>query len=803
MNWIGNFFFCVGTMSLTGSIALVAVLLMRKALDWFGFGLRLGLMKLITVLYLVPIVYPLMRLSRYHYSQGNWVYEGLFGVEISGIVAQCFQLIGVIWLIGMGTGIIVRSFDYMRLQNFLKHNKPLTQISWISLVSENHWIATLDGIELCQNEFVHGPIVTGLLRPVIVLPICNYTDKQMCMVLEHEIRHVRNHDLWWKRIVLLVTWLHWFNPLVYLLLNSMVVEQEVECDVSSCQNTSHFTAKEYAQFLLSLGGLPHHRLFEATLFESKSSLIRRIEEMKNRGKDGKVDHRKLIIVGAILMVIALNIAYLVSEVIADYEENWIYGTESGTKEEENGWSDGEEIRGEQDDSPEEDIAVEQLSYSSMMTIDFAAKGNTRYLYQNQYYQAGDTVLIFAGNSDDTALFRVGLKNMNSGELIYVEGCQTLIHTFFINNAGDYRVFVQNCSDRAVTVGGCIYREMKADKEQTTQIKQEHKLSQLTMDALTTELDIRYTNLRGYSEVEETRVFQVYWDVSQEKYVVVMDGSNGKVSEIVTVRAEDKVGLLDAQDQIEKGKYAAGGKLVLLHEGRFVMEATTEDKEELLRYIGGYIMRSISGVGVEKSGEKMYEMKAFLSAFTGRSKNTEVDVYYSCGYCDTLNQLYWDEMYDVHSKLYSDNTIIFEENVTENKFDLSAWLEIFTEIQTCELFLKGTLEERLISADNDVVVDWGPMLHAMWTLWIDGKDTVEGTVKGEIYLSEILGAGTDNPIYKGWICLDQEEPIKVSARDSRELAKTINIDENAVFSEEVKDTALIKLTFDMTIGRQYQ
>ncbi len=802
MNWIGNFFFCVGTLSLTGSIAFCIVLLIQKGLDRFSFGLRLRLMKLIAVLYLLPIVYPAMRLSRYQYTQGNWVYEGIFGEGSSGIVAKIFQLVGVIWLIGMGIGIIVRAVEYLRLQKLFKQNEPLTQAGWKTMIRQERWKKALDGIEIRQNESLLGPIVTGIGHPVIVLPVCDYTDKEMCMVLDHEIRHVKSHDLWWKRLALLATWLHWFNPLVYLLLDRMIVEQEVECDVSICQSTSHYTAKEYALFLLSLEEMRRHRLFEATLFESKKSIVRRIEEMKIRGKDGKVNRLGIVLAGVLLVVMAVITTYLIAEVIADYEEKWIYGTESGTQAEGVELPELDEIRTDQDVSPEEDITTEQLAYSSMATIDFSAKGNTRYLYPSQYYQEGDTIQIFAGNADDTAVFRVGIKKMNSGELIYVEGSRTLIHTFFIDKAGDYRVFVQNCSEQRITVGGCIYRELKADKEQIAQIKQEHKLSDLTMEALTTELDIRYTNLRGVSDAEETKGFQVYWDVNQETYVVIMDGANGKVSEVFTVRAEDKIWLFDAEEQIEKGKYTPGGKLVLLHDGEFVMEATTEDREELLRDVGGYMMRSISGVGVEKSGGKAYGVKAFLS---GLSTSTDVCVYYACGYDDIGSLFYSDIYYDLYSHLYVSNTRFFDNpEVSENELDLLTWLYRYGDIQSeGDLFLNGRIEENMISSENDISVDWGAMLHAVWMLWLDGKDTVEGTIKGEIYLSEVNGSSTDHPIYKGWICLEGEEPVKVSARDSRELAKTVNIDKDAVFSDGETEAAVGKLTFELTIGQEYQ
>ena len=80
MNWTGNFFFCVATMSLTGSIGCLLYMALRRWLNRKRPELGLYLVKTILVLFLFPFIYAGLRLTRIIYSQGSMISEGEFGV---------------------------------------------------------------------------------------------------------------------------------------------------------------------------------------------------------------------------------------------------------------------------------------------------------------------------------------------------------------------------------------------------------------------------------------------------------------------------------------------------------------------------------------------------------------------------------------------------------------------------------------------------------------------------------------------------------------------------------------------------
>lgn len=90
-----------------------------------------------------------------------------------------------------------------------------------------------------------GPFVTGVLRPVVVMPAWfedDYTPSEARAALAHEMMHVRRGDLWALQASELFVAALWFNPLAYIARNAFRTDQEAACDadvLSRCQTSPH------------------------------------------------------------------------------------------------------------------------------------------------------------------------------------------------------------------------------------------------------------------------------------------------------------------------------------------------------------------------------------------------------------------------------------------------------------------------------------------------------------------------------------------------------------------------------------
>ena len=90
----------------------------------------------------------------------------------------------------------------------------------------------LGNIRLKRSDAVSTPIVYGFFRPVILLPV-DFPKKdspEYEQILFHELTHVRSGDLWYKLFMLLITCVHWFNPLVWIMLSLSTQDLEIRCD---------------------------------------------------------------------------------------------------------------------------------------------------------------------------------------------------------------------------------------------------------------------------------------------------------------------------------------------------------------------------------------------------------------------------------------------------------------------------------------------------------------------------------------------------------------------------------------------
>ncbi|WP_017932698.1 M56 family metallopeptidase [Robiginitomaculum antarcticum] len=101
-----------------------------------------------------------------------------------------------------------------------------------------------------------GPCITGLFRPIIILPRdfeTRLSVDQQNLTLLHELMHVRRHDLPAQTAVITLTALGWFNPVIHMAARAFRADQEAACDASLLPYIDGETpARRYAQTLLHM-----------------------------------------------------------------------------------------------------------------------------------------------------------------------------------------------------------------------------------------------------------------------------------------------------------------------------------------------------------------------------------------------------------------------------------------------------------------------------------------------------------------------------------------------------------------------
>ena len=138
--------------------------------------------------------------------------------------------------------------------------------------------------EVRMSPGVDTPLVTGLLRPVVLLPANRFdalTDREQQMAICHELAHVKRADLWLGCVPALAERLFFFHPLVRLATREYALSREAACD-SAVMDTLDVAPQDYGRLLLALGvSRPRTGLTAAGAAWSFPNLKRRIAMLQN------------------------------------------------------------------------------------------------------------------------------------------------------------------------------------------------------------------------------------------------------------------------------------------------------------------------------------------------------------------------------------------------------------------------------------------------------------------------------------------------------------------------------------------
>ncbi len=99
------------------------------------------------------------------------------------------------------------------------------------------------------SDKINSPAVYGIFKPKIILP-SEYEDRELKYVLLHENAHIKRRDNLIRLVAFIIACIHWFNPLLWLVLKMLYSDIELACDEKALTGCSENERKEYARSLL-------------------------------------------------------------------------------------------------------------------------------------------------------------------------------------------------------------------------------------------------------------------------------------------------------------------------------------------------------------------------------------------------------------------------------------------------------------------------------------------------------------------------------------------------------------------------
>ncbi len=425
MNWITRvaifaqqFFFCEMSCAAAGS-ALVLLLLVVERFKWCKYSrLQMIWVKLTIITSLLPVMACISFFRRTEIREEGSIQSFSWWHSSTDSMRCVYSVLFAVWIIGMAVGVVWRIYQYYQLRKVLQGNIDVEE-EYQSIITYYRDKYPVKNLRFYQNDLLNSPIVTGIFRPKIILPVKTYSEKELHMILQHEIAHIQRHDLLWKQFGLAASFFHWWNPLFYVLLKKLVLWEEIACDAKTCDNNSHFTKKEYGYYLSGMEDNDQDMLYASAWSDSRKEVFWRIEVLVRGTKYSK----KIAVISCMALALLSAIpSFAASEGIMMANEVWTRATEVGTREEliDYGALEYHMYASEEPDVIEVEAEEEISAHSTIVVLDRTINVNTRMLCKEQEMQQGDKVFVVTSCSDSSITYRIGLKD-GDGKMTYVEG----------------------------------------------------------------------------------------------------------------------------------------------------------------------------------------------------------------------------------------------------------------------------------------------------------------------------------------------------------------------------------------------
>lgn len=112
------------------------------------------------------------------------------------------------------------------------------------------YVKTERGIGVYTCPKIKAPMMTGFIKPIILLPGGQYSEEELGVILKHELMHCRRGDMWFRLLLLIANSVHFFNPLVYIMVNKAQRDMEYSCDDAVVKQTTDDYKKFYSMTIL-------------------------------------------------------------------------------------------------------------------------------------------------------------------------------------------------------------------------------------------------------------------------------------------------------------------------------------------------------------------------------------------------------------------------------------------------------------------------------------------------------------------------------------------------------------------------
>lgn len=213
------------------------------------------------------------------------------------------EAVGWCWAAGTALFLLWQLGSYLALRAKLSRSRrPLTDEAILAVLQKESAAAGRQKPLPVYTAAVGSPMIVGAIKPTLLLPEMELSTEQLSLVFRHELIHYRRRDIWYKLLLMLANAIHWFNPMVWLMVYAADRDLELSCDEAVVAGRDEAYREEYGRCLLAVvrAGMSRRTLFTTNFYSGKKTLKNRLATIFDTTKK----HRGTLALAALLLAAA-------------------------------------------------------------------------------------------------------------------------------------------------------------------------------------------------------------------------------------------------------------------------------------------------------------------------------------------------------------------------------------------------------------------------------------------------------------------------------------------------------------------
>lgn len=302
-------FYNILYLSIIGSILGIIVLILRKTFDkkisptW-----KFAMWLLVLISLLVPFRFTIESRNSHEFLVSSGIDK--LELEKNNLIAnESGKIFIYIWLAIMGTIFIYYIITSIVMKK--KIGKDEVKDKRILNILDNckKQMGVEKKIKLIKQNYKKVPCIYGLFSTKILVTneVLEKDEESLRYIFLHELAHYKRHDLILNKLLIVITAVHWFNPILWYCFKQVRQDMELKADEMVLNKIQKNEEKDYAKTLVRLLPISQEEKEPVKLLcvtDGKKNMERRIKMIKL--SDKFKEYKALIGITTLLIVLCVG-----------------------------------------------------------------------------------------------------------------------------------------------------------------------------------------------------------------------------------------------------------------------------------------------------------------------------------------------------------------------------------------------------------------------------------------------------------------------------------------------------------------